>query len=86
MKSTKTLTAVDKDALRRLPEGWFELNQVSYIVRNPRYRCDRLVDRGVLERKCIPYTIGENLGIGYQTWWRKIEPNDLCAHATPLKK
>jgi hypothetical protein len=44
------LTEADRRALERLPDGdWFSIHEVSYMVRCPRYRCDRLVEKGALE-------------------------------------
>ena len=50
----KAITKADRDALARLPEGcWFFIDQVSYMVRNPRWRCDRLTDFGLLESEVV---------------------------------
>lgn len=47
-------TKADMEALARLPqEGWFDIRAVSYMVRNPRYRCDRLVEKGLLESRVV---------------------------------
>lgn len=46
---TKAQTRADRDALARLPDGWFFVNEVSFMVRNPRWRCDRLVEFKLLE-------------------------------------
>lgn len=44
------LSTADVKALERMPdEGWFDINDLPYSIRCPRYRCDRLVERGVLE-------------------------------------
>lgn len=45
------MTDADRKALERLPDGWFKRDDVSYIVRCPEYRLQRLVDRGKVERK-----------------------------------
>jgi hypothetical protein len=59
------LTAADKAALEWLPADWFGLNKVTFRVRNPRWRCDRLTQKGMLESRVI----GEYPDI--QSQWRK---------------
>lgn len=63
------LTDADRYALKRLPdEGWFNLTAVPYTVKNPRFRCDRLVKLGALKSRVVgawPYL---------QTEWKK-QPN-----------
>lgn len=46
-----SLSRSDAAALMLLPDGWFPIHKVSYRVRNPRWRCDRLVELGALERR-----------------------------------
>lgn len=49
-KSTKA----DEEALKLLPDSeWFSLRKVPWQVRNPRYRCDRLTELGLLERRVV---------------------------------
>ena len=60
------LTEADEDALRRMPEGWFSVRAVPYMVRNARYRCDRLEVRGKLKSRVV----GEFPDI--ETQWIKI--------------
>lgn len=45
------LTKSDAEALSLLPEGWFNVHDISYRVRNPRWRCDRLAAKGALEHR-----------------------------------
>lgn len=48
------LTEGDKAALALLPtDGWFPVWAVNYMVKNPRWRCDRLVERGALESRVV---------------------------------
>lgn len=42
------LTAADKDALLRMPDGWFYAEDLPYMVKRPRYRCERLEKMGCL--------------------------------------
>lgn len=49
----KPLTPADRDALQRLPKGWFEARDVPFMVRNARFRRDRLVERKKLERRVV---------------------------------
>ena len=61
-----SLSAADNAALARLPDGrWFGLRDVTYMVKNPRWRCDRLAEKGVLESRVV----GEWPAI--ETQWRK---------------
>lgn len=47
-------TPADLKALERLPEGvWFFVDQVHFMVINPRWRCDRLKARGFLESEVV---------------------------------
>lgn len=43
----------DLEAYDRLPDGWFDLHAVPYQVRNPRWRCDRLVGLRALESRVV---------------------------------
>jgi hypothetical protein len=56
--------------MKRLPDGeWFGLRSVPFMVRNPRWRCDRLTEKGALESRIVgewPHTNPE---------WRKT-PNE----------
>jgi hypothetical protein len=53
-QSEPRLSEADRHALSRLPDnGWFCVGDVSYMVRNPRYRCDRLVEKGALEDRVV---------------------------------
>ena len=48
------LTDADKYALERMPdEGWFSEHDLPAVIRCPRYRCERLVEKGVLEWEVI---------------------------------
>lgn len=50
----KALTPADKDALKRMPDGiWFGWVGLDFMIRNPRYRCDRLANAHVLERRVV---------------------------------
>lgn len=60
-----TMSRADEDALKRLPDGWFAVHEVHFMVRNPRYRCDRLVGKGKLEKRIV----GEWPNI--ETQWKK---------------
>lgn len=52
VKGVEPLTKADEAAFAILPaEGWFSIHKVPYLVRNPRWRCDRLVEKGVLESR-----------------------------------
>lgn len=47
-----TITEADLRALKKCPKGWFDWMHDSVIlIRCPRYRLDRLADRGLLEWK-----------------------------------
>ena len=67
MKDKKALTKADEETLQRFPDGrWFNLYDVGPYVKNPRYRCERLVERGKLESRVVveyPDLTGE---------WRKV--------------
>ena len=61
------MTKADTEALARLPDGWFALEAVSWQVRRPRFRCDRLVAAGALEWRVVgevPFQWSE---------WRKVD-------------
>lgn len=48
------LTRADKDALARMPDNdWFGIDDLSFMIRNPRWRCDRLTAAGYLKSKVI---------------------------------
>jgi hypothetical protein len=47
------LSKADMDALARMPEGWFCVDEVPYMVRCPGYRCQRLEKRGKLESRVV---------------------------------
>ena len=42
------MTPADKDALERMPDGWFRPCDLPFIVRSPDYRCQRLLAAGML--------------------------------------
>lgn len=48
---SKQLTDADTRAIKHMPEGWFFWGHLPHQVGNPRFRCDRLVELGVLESK-----------------------------------
>ena len=60
------LTKADTDALKQLPAGWFTIHRVPFMVKNPRYRCDRLTMRGMLESRV------QGTYPMFHTEWRKI--------------
>lgn len=47
----RSLTTADHEALAVVPDGWFHPHELPAVVRCPDYRCQRLVDRGALERR-----------------------------------
>lgn len=55
------LTHADKDALERMPaKKWFKIGELSFMIRNRRWRCDRLTAFGLLESKVVgsfPYEL-----------------------------
>lgn len=54
MKDKKALTEADEKTLQRLPDDrWFGLYDVHYGIKNPYYRCERLVERGKLESRVV---------------------------------
>lgn len=72
MSEKSTLTEADRHALGRMPNGWFDADNLPPIVRCPRYRCERLKDRGVLEWRVI----GEYPNL--KSEWRKINPTAVA--------
>lgn len=51
---SQSLSEADRHALSKLPDNdWFGIDGVSYTVRSPRYRCDRLVEKGILENRVV---------------------------------
>lgn len=50
---TPTLTEADRDALEQMPSGWFSADDLPYNIRCPRFRCERLRDRGKLEWRVV---------------------------------
>jgi hypothetical protein len=68
----QTLSPADIYALKHLPSGLFHIGQVSYLVRRPRWRCDRLVQMGFLWKEVVREDYGTMSGaFGYQTYYRK---------------
>lgn len=51
MSERVAVTEADIDALKRLPEGWFEWFECGYMVRCPEFRLGRLEKRGLVEVK-----------------------------------
>lgn len=47
------LTEADLYAIARMPAGWFEATSLPHTVKRPEYRCDRLTNLGVLERRLV---------------------------------
>lgn len=72
----RPFTRADREALARLPEGteWFEIHQVSFMVQNPTWRCDRLVTMGVLEKDVFGTPVSPSVGIGhsFRTVYRRM--------------
>lgn len=65
--SKETLSEADKYALSRMPKGWFSVDDLPPIIRCPRFRCERLTDRGMLEWRVV----GEYPH--FESRWRKKE-------------
>lgn len=54
MTTKRKLTAVDRDALEAMPDGWFCAEDLPYPrVTRAVYRCDRLRDLGYLEWRVV---------------------------------
>jgi hypothetical protein len=53
LNASSQLTKADNHALEKMPDGWFQWHDVPYVVRCPEYRCRRLVEKGLLERRLI---------------------------------
>lgn len=53
MTATEKLTKADKDALSLMPDEWFSPDNLHHMIRNPRFRCDRLRDMGLLEWRVV---------------------------------
>lgn len=51
--SKETPSKADLTALERMPEGWFDAMDLPGVIRCPRFRCDRLEKRGLLESKYV---------------------------------
>lgn len=50
----RALTRADREALARLPKpDWFDWDKLHHMVKRPQYRCDRLVQLGVLETRVV---------------------------------
>ena len=47
------LTKADKEALAKMPDGWFEATNLSCQITRPWYRCDRLHKAGALEFRVV---------------------------------
>ena len=62
MKETK----IDKETIETLPNGWFYPNALSVFIPRRDYRCQRLVELGVLENRITP---GESL----HHWWKPLQ-------------
>jgi hypothetical protein len=45
------LTAADREALSKMPEGWFQWIDLGGIINNPEYRVKKLYKFGYLERE-----------------------------------
>lgn len=46
------LTAADRDAIAAMPTGWFNVLELPYPgIKRAEYRCDRLNNMGILERR-----------------------------------
>ncbi len=46
------ITEADKKAMAMLPDGWFfPEHDCTFLIRSPRYRCQRLEEAGILESK-----------------------------------
>lgn len=67
----KTLTASDRLALSRMPDGWFGLYDLPPVIHNSAYRCQRLVERGLLEWEVV----GE-LPHNLESRWRKTQTKE----------
>lgn len=51
---SKKFTRCDEKAVAAMPAvDWFIAERLPHTVRSPRYRCDRLVDLGILERRVV---------------------------------
>lgn len=61
------LTEADTHALSRMPNGWFRADDLPPVVRSPRYRCERLTERGTLEWRVV----GEYPHL--ESEWRKVK-------------
>lgn len=59
------MTSVDKEMLAEMPSGkWFNILDLPYVIRNPAFRCKRLVKAGVLESRVV----GEFPNIKTEYW------------------
>lgn len=75
MKPANKLSAADRAALKLLPDGWFEVHQVSVMVLRPRWRCGRLVRIGNLKSRVKHTPITGNVVPGHffhTTQYKKI--------------
>lgn len=43
----------DRAAYDRMPSGWFFPDELDFVIRNPRWRCDRLVGLRALESDVV---------------------------------
>ena len=53
MKESSVLTRADKAAIERIPDGWFNALNLSYMVRAKEFRCGRLEKMGILESRIV---------------------------------
>lgn len=59
------VSSADWAALAVMPTGWFEVCDVPYTVRSPHYRCQRLLDRKLLEQRVMTTPILQPDGTPY---------------------
>lgn len=62
---SSSLTEADLHALKCMPDKWFKASDLPFTIRCPRYRCERLTEKGVLDSRVIgeyPHFVSE---------WRK---------------
>lgn len=54
MTDSLIMTEADERALSKCPEGWFTKHDSALVfIKNPDYRCMRLVERGKLEDRVV---------------------------------
>lgn len=62
------ITDADRRALERMPdEIWFGVDDIRGAITNPRYRCERLQQRGLLEYEVV----GDDYR-NLESRWRKL--------------